>query len=83
MTTLPQSCLACCYLGNRVAATIARASRSEYQAALECAWAAVAAAHWSDAAGAYRRATELLSQVLKTEPGDTLGYPYTQSADAR
>jgi len=55
-----------------MAATATRGNRSEYQAALELAWTAIAAAHWSDAARAYQRATELLSQLLKTEPVESL-----------
>ena len=55
-----------------MAATSVRVNRNEYRAALEYAWAAIAAADWNDAARAYQRATELLFQVLKTEPAETL-----------
>jgi hypothetical protein len=65
-----------------MAATATRASQSEYQAALEHAWAAIEAAHWSDAARAYQRARELLCQVMKTEHGETLDEPYPQTGAA-
>jgi hypothetical protein len=55
-----------------VATTLTNASRSEYQTALEFAWDAIAAAHWSDAARAYQRATELLCPLLKTEPSESV-----------
>jgi hypothetical protein len=69
-------------LGNRVAATLTSDSRSEYQAVLEGAWAAVEAAHWSDAADAYQRATELLRQVVKTERRDSLACLHRQTEAA-